>query len=95
MPALRPAAIPSSANAPSNHHDQGAQELHRASLVVGIPGVESIRTDSLLRTLGPENFRFSILERVSPNMEADKVIALEATWKDRLHTRWPEGLIDN
>lgn len=41
------------------------------------------------------NFTFSILERVSPDMPADQVIRLEATWKDRLHTRAPEGLNDN
>ena len=35
----------------------------------------------------PENFRFSILERVSPDMPADEAIALEHTWMDRLHTR--------
>jgi hypothetical protein len=43
----------------------------------------------------PENFRFSILERVSPDLEADEVVRLEATWKKRLCTRWPEGLNDN
>jgi hypothetical protein len=36
----------------------------------------------------PENFRFSILQRVDPDMEANEVIALETTWKKRLHTRW-------
>jgi hypothetical protein len=48
-----------------------------------------------LRQRSPENFNFSILELVSPNMEADNVIALETTWKDRLHTQWPAGLNDN
>jgi hypothetical protein len=43
----------------------------------------------------PENFFFSILERVSPDMDWEDVIALESTWKERLHTRWPEGLNDN
>lgn len=42
-----------------------------------------------------ENFCFSILQRVSPDMIPDDVTKLEATWKDRLHTRWPEGLNDN
>lgn len=32
-------------------------------------------------------FHFSVLERVSPDMEAQEVIALEQTWMDRLHTR--------
>lgn len=35
----------------------------------------------------PARFRFSILERVSPDMPAEDVIALEQTWMDRLHTR--------
>jgi len=35
----------------------------------------------------PAQFRFSILERVSPDMPADEVIALEHTWMNRLHTR--------
>lgn len=43
----------------------------------------------------PENFFFSILDRVSPDMDWEDVIALESTWKERLHTRWPEGLNDN
>jgi hypothetical protein len=33
------------------------------------------------------NLRFSILQRVSPDMDKDDVARLEATWKDRLHTR--------
>ncbi len=31
--------------------------------------------------------RFSILERVSPDMPAEEVIALEQSWMDRLHSR--------
>jgi len=42
-----------------------------------------------------ENFIFSILELGAHNMDPDDVRDLEATWKDRLHTRWPEGLNDN
>lgn len=34
----------------------------------------------------PLSFRFSILERVSPDMPAEDVIALERTWMERLHT---------
>ena len=49
----------------------------------------------LLRRRTPENFRFTILERVSPDMSAEDVIRLEATWKNRLHTRAPSGLNDN
>lgn len=49
----------------------------------------------LLKQRDPQNFHFSILERVSPDMESDDVIRLEATWKDRLHSRAPHGLNDN
>ena len=49
----------------------------------------------LLRRRDPQNFRFTILELVSPNMEAGDVIRLEASWKERLHTRQPYGLNDN
>ena len=49
----------------------------------------------LLRKRDPVNFRFTILQRVSPDMEADEVIRLEGTWKERLHTRKPFGLNDN
>jgi hypothetical protein len=40
-----------------------------------------------LRHRNPATFRFSILERVSPDMPAEEVIRLEQTWMDRLHTR--------
>jgi hypothetical protein len=43
--------------------------------------------NKLLRRRDPKNFRFSILQRVSPDMEQGEVNFLEATWKDRLHTR--------
>jgi hypothetical protein len=49
----------------------------------------------LLRQRDPRNFRFSILQRVSPDMDSDDVIRLEATWKERLHSRQPHGLNDN
>lgn len=39
-----------------------------------------------LRRREPKDFRFSILERVSPDMPAEDVIRLERTWMDRLHT---------
>ena len=51
--------------------------------------------NKLLRKRDPKNFRFSILERVSPDMSEGDVIRLEATWKERLHTRSPHGLNDN
>ncbi len=49
----------------------------------------------LLRHRDARNFRFSILQRVSPDMDAGDVIRLEGTWKQRLHTREPNGLNDN
>lgn len=49
----------------------------------------------LLRSRRPENFRFSILQRVSPDMGLVEIAALEASWKRRLHTRHPLGLNDN
>jgi len=49
-----------------------------------------------LRNRNPENFRFSILQRVSPDIEPSEVQFIEKTWKDRLHTREREvGLNDN
>ena len=40
-----------------------------------------------LKKRNASNFRFTILERVSPDMKADDVIRREASWKTRLHTR--------
>ena len=51
--------------------------------------------NSLLKRCDPANFRFTILQRVSPDMEAADVIRLESSWKERLHTRRPYGLNDN
>lgn len=48
-----------------------------------------------LKPRDPENFRFTILQRVAPDMASDEVIRLEASWKERLHTRAPFGLNDN
>jgi hypothetical protein len=49
----------------------------------------------LLRQRDPRGFRFTILQRVSPDMEPSEVIRLESSWKERLHTREPYGLNDN
>lgn len=50
----------------------------------------------LLKMRDPQNFRFTILERLSPDADADSVIARETTWKKRLHTRSSDGgLNDN
>ena len=43
--------------------------------------------NKLLRDCKPENLRFSILERLSPDTPADETIQRENTWKERLHTR--------
>lgn len=40
-----------------------------------------------LRASKPDALRFSILQRTSPDLEAREVIALEQSWKARLHTR--------
>jgi hypothetical protein len=40
-----------------------------------------------LRNRDPANFRYSILQRVSPDMENADIFHLEGTWKDRLYTR--------
>jgi hypothetical protein len=43
--------------------------------------------NKLLKGRDPKNFWFTILQRVSPDMEAAEIIQLENTWKERLHTR--------
>lgn len=48
-----------------------------------------------LRTRNPDNFRFTILQRLSPDMESDDVIKIENSWKKRLHTIHPVGLNAN
>jgi hypothetical protein len=40
-----------------------------------------------LRNSRPEDLRFSILQRTSPDLEPEAIVALEASWKERLHTR--------
>lgn len=51
--------------------------------------------NKLLRERSPSDFRFTILQLVSPDMDQDQVTKLEGTWKERLHTRQPYGLNDN
>lgn len=48
-----------------------------------------------LRTRNPQNFRFSILQRTSPDLPDPEVIALEQSWKLRLRTQSPYGLNEN
>lgn len=40
-----------------------------------------------LRGSKPGDLRFSILQRTSPDLGPAEVVALEASWKERLHTR--------
>ena len=49
----------------------------------------------LLRGLDPENFVFSILQLLSHDAEVADVVAIEGSWKERLHTRAPWGLNEN
>lgn len=49
----------------------------------------------LLKKRNPRQFRFTILQRVSPDMVSTDVIRIENTWKERLHSREPFGLNDN
>lgn len=51
--------------------------------------------NKLLRRRDPANFRFAILQRVSPDLPDGEVIRIERAWKDRLRTRAPHGLNDN
>lgn len=51
--------------------------------------------NKLLRGRDPKNFRFTILQLVAPTMNQVEVIALESSWKDRLHSRFPTGLNRN
>lgn len=51
--------------------------------------------NKLLRDRDPEEFQFSILERVSPDMKSSDLVTLENAWKLRLGTRAPHGLNEN
>ena len=51
--------------------------------------------NKFLKQRDPNNFHFSILQRVSPDMSVPELIRLENSWKERLHTRHPFGLNDN
>ncbi|MCZ7601022.1 MAG: GIY-YIG nuclease family protein [Gammaproteobacteria bacterium] len=48
-----------------------------------------------LRGRDPRDFRFSILERLAPDLPPEEVIARENSWKLRLHSRQPFGLNAN
>lgn len=49
----------------------------------------------LLRGRDPQGFVFSILQRLSPDMQVEDVVQIETTWKERLQSRTPNGLNDN
>ena len=51
--------------------------------------------NKFLRQRSPVNFRFTVLQRVSPDMDSTDVIRLENSWKVRLHTRIPHGMNEN
>lgn len=40
-----------------------------------------------LKSSAAKDLRFSILQRTSPDLDAEAIVALEASWKQRLHTR--------
>lgn len=43
--------------------------------------------NKLLRSCNPSSLRFSILQRLSPDLDAKDVFDVEVSWKKRLHTR--------
>lgn len=49
----------------------------------------------LLRGRDPSTFRFSILQRLSPDLPPEDVVRIENSWKLRLHTRGLFGLNEN
>lgn len=51
--------------------------------------------NKLLKKRDPNNFLFSILQRVPDDTQPDEMSALEIGWKVRLHTREPLGLNAN
>jgi len=51
--------------------------------------------NQLLRRRDPRNFRLTILQRLSPDIDPAAVIRIEGSWKERLHTRQPYGLNEN
>lgn len=62
----------------------GTENIHGRWLNYGKSGHGG---NKKLRSRDPANFRFTILQRVSPDMDREDVIELEHAWMDRLHTR--------
>ncbi len=48
-----------------------------------------------LRDRDPTQFVFSILQRVSPDLPKDELVAIENSWKKRIGSIWPAGLNQN
>lgn len=48
--------------------------------------------NKLLKKLDPRQFRFSILEITAHDLETDKIVQIENSWKTRLNTFAPSGL---
>jgi hypothetical protein len=57
--------------------------------------VKSDGGNQLLRGRNPSGFLYTILQRVSPDMDVAEIVKLESSWKDRLHSRFPYGLNRN
>lgn len=51
--------------------------------------------DKHLKPRKPDQFQFSILERLGPDLEPQEVVAVENSWKKRLGTIYPDGLNGN
>ena len=51
--------------------------------------------NKLLKLRKPKTFQFSILEWAAPDMEDREIMERERMWKERLHTKSPDGLNDN
>jgi len=49
----------------------------------------------LLKPRKPDQFRFSILERLGPDLDPKDVVVVENSWKKRLGTLHPDGLNAN
>ena len=51
--------------------------------------------NKFLKLRKPRTFQFSILEWAAPDMEDREILERERMWKQRLHTKAPDGLNDN
>ena len=51
--------------------------------------------NKLLKGRDPAHFIFSVLQLTAQDLPAADVVQLEASWKNRLHSRYPHGLNEN